>query len=465
MAGSSAPKPATDRTPATTRAAAPGRLRRMAGGAAEMVVVLALTLACFGGFLTLLGVAFPAAESLRGLLLQGRTTARTAASARGGAIAGTSTGGAFEEEIASLTVLRPDVRRRAQETIAWDPVRVNTPLHDRDAIQTGDDGRAHVRFDASNDLQIERNSFIVVTRLQPARKAVMEAPESGGDDQAPASLGQRLRGLAITEGDVLVRLRAPDETRLELSVSNVVARLADTTSDAPATFRVSVRKDRSATVAVLEGTLALESAERVVTVGSRQFSRVTADGDISAPRPMPVAPGDCAPASGALYEHLDLPPRVTFSWDRVPGATQYHLRAARDPEFKDMALDETVAADTLMWGRARPGQYWWDVAGVVDELEGLATRVRRLSVTRDAQPPPLVVQTPTALVHGQRLTLRGRTDPDARVFAMGRRAAVGADGEFHLDAELQPGANVVVVESVGAAGQTAYWSQVVHVKL
>ncbi len=473
MAGSSAPRRGTESAPSVAPRRKPGRWRalgsRLAGGSLELVAVLALTLAFFGSFLTLMGVMFPAGESLRDLALLGRSGADVAAvSARGAG--GDRAGDALsadEQAIASLDVLRPDVKHRSAETIAWDPVRQGQPLRDQDAVQTGADGRALVRFDAGNELHVEHNSLIVVTRLHPVPAPAVATPEHRAPE-APAGgsngADDRRRGLVLMEGELLARLQAPDRTALELSLPNIVARLADTTSGAPAKFRVQVRKDHSATVSVLDGRLNLESHSGVVSIGPRQFSRVTPEGDVSPPRALPSAPAECVPAAGSAFAHLDTPPRVTFAWKAVAGATQYRLRAARDADFRDVVLDETVPADTLTWGRAKPDRYWWQVSALVDDVEGMPTAPRTLVVRRDAAPPRLAVQSPPRIVHDPRVVLRGEADPRARVFVMGRRAELGGDGTFHIELELQPGANVVVVEAVDAAGLTSYWSQVVHVK-
>ena len=80
--------------------------------------------------------------------------------------------------------------RRASETIAWDPARNGDPLHDRDAVQTGTNGRALVRFGASNELQLERNSLVVVAGSDPA-------PAHAADDrqEGAAATGGVRRGV------------------------------------------------------------------------------------------------------------------------------------------------------------------------------------------------------------------------------------------------------------------------------
>ena len=117
-----------------------------------------------------------------------------------------------------------------------------------------------------------------------------------------------------------------------------------------------------------------------------------------------------------------------------------------------------------MWGRAALGRYWWQVAVVVGDVEGPPAAIRTLEVRRDVLLLRLAVQAPPRVVREAQLRLRGGAEPDARVFVMSRPAEVERSGEFQIDLELQPGANVLVVEAVDATGRTSYWSQVVHFK-
>ena len=132
--------------------------------------------------------------------------------------------------------------------------------------------------------------------------------------------------------------------------------------------------------------------------------------------------------------------------------------------FKDVLLDELVSADAMTWGRARPGVYWWQVAGVAQGVEGLAAPARRVRVQEGALPPSLSLNPAPAVVRTPLLLLSGQADPRARVYVMGRAAGVDDNGRFEIEIHLQPGANVLVVEAVDHEGRTSYWSQVVALK-
>ena len=154
---------------------------------------------------------------------------------------------------------------------------------------------------------------------------------------------------------------------------------------------------------------------------------------VSPPLSLAAAPALLAPAEDAAYAFLDLPPRITFVWRHVEKANNYRLRVARDAKFKDILLDEVVNADSMTWGRARPGVYWWQVAGVVQGVEGVAAPARRVRVQEDALPPSLSLNPPPAVVRTPLLLLSGQADPRARVYVMGQAAGVDGTGRFEIE--------------------------------
>jgi len=170
------------------------------------------------------------------------------------------------------------------------------------------------------------------------------------------------------------------------------------------------------------------------------------------------------PADGSSFPYLDLPPRVTFRWAPVEGADRYRVRAAKGTASREIALDEIVTTPSLTWGRLAVGSYTWYVAAIQDEIEGVPSAIRRLSVTLDGDLQPLRVEPPPALVEVSRFTLRGYADPRARVYVMGQRVGVTRDGSFEVEVPLKAGANVLLVEAVDPAGHSSYWSQVLRAR-
>ncbi|MDF1525880.1 MAG: hypothetical protein RRA15_12900 [bacterium] len=65
---------------------------------------------------------------------------------------------------------------------------------------------------------------------------------------------------------------------------------------------------------------------------------------------------------------------------------------------------------------------------------------------------------------GDKFELRGRTDPDVRIFVGGIPVKIDESGEFVHDLFLKRGFNVIVVEAVDKVGNVNYFSKVVNVE-
>jgi hypothetical protein len=89
--------------------------------------------------------------------------------------------------------------------------------------------------------------------------------------------------------------------------------------------------------------------------------------------------------------------------------------------------------------------------------------VRELVLATDSRPPDLALDATPKVVNVRSVTISGHTDPGARVFVGGQPAET-VEGNFRHVTQLDPGANVIVVESVDPTGNVAYASVVVVAK-
>ena len=412
----------------------------------EVFLAIAMTLACFSGFLALLSVAFPPGDDMRTLMAGVRLTAPQEAYSR---LFGADLLDPIESAsspVAKLTVRRRDVKRRLAGQIGWSPAASGLQLYDRDAVQTGPDGEAAIEYGPKVSVQVTENALVVVTGLHRGADPI-ESP----------------RGLALLQGDLSARIGGSYDTPLAVEIPAGRA-ILKTEPGGTADIRINVGRDRSASVAVLGGSLELAAKGHRVHVGPKQFSRVDSVGRIQEPRPIPNAPGALEPADGSSFPYLDLPPRVTFRWTPVEGADRYRVRVEKGPAFRDLALDEIVTTPSLTWGRLAVGSYRWSVAAIQDEIEGSPSASRKLAVTLEGDLLPLQVEPPPAQVDGSRFTVRGHTDPRARVYVMGQRLQVNRDGSFESEVRLKNGANLLLVEAVDPAGHSSYWSQVLRAR-
>ncbi len=437
---------APDQDVRPSKATGRSRLSGMGKPLLETFVAIAMTLACFSGFLALLSVAFPSGDDIRTLMTGLRPSGSREPSNRSLTAELLDPIASASSPVATLTVRRRDVKRRLAGQIAWTRASSGLELHDRDAVQTGPDGRASIEFGPKVAIQVEENALVVVSGLHLEADPV-DSP----------------RGLVLLQGDLSARIHGSDEAPILVEIPTGRA-LLKSAPGGTAAFRIDVAGDRSTSVAVLDGSLELAANGRKIRVGPSQFSRVGPGGQIQEPRPLPMTPAVLEPADESSFPYLDLPPRVTFRWSPVEGADRYRVRAAKGPAFSEFVLDEIVAAPSLTWGRLAVGSYHWSVAAIQDEIEGSPSKPRRLAVTREGDLEPLRVESPPAEIDGFRFTVRGYADPRARVYVMAQRVEVNRDGSFEAEVRLKAGANVLLVEAVDPAGHSSYWSQVLRAK-
>lgn len=458
MAGSSVHRLDTDRGPGLDTSLAgglpdgPGSLwRRVTAYLMEGVTAILLTLVFFSGFLWLLTFAFPAGQDLRSLMASRLANPTAAISGLVHESMGNrSSSWVTAEALASLKVLRPSVRTRGVGKIAWDLARSGLDLCSGDGVQTSDAGRALLSF-AEDQLELEENTLMVLGSAEVTSGTLV-----------PRSVS--VRGFTLLEGALTARVKDGGSGSVTLAMPQGVAVIEGSARSTPAEVRVSVQPDRSSVVAVVTGGATVRAGERQVALKAGQQSRIESGGQLRDPKPMPEPPSLEEPAEARAFPYLDLPPRVSFRWSESRGVEEWRLRIARDEAFRDVEVDETTRAPALEWGRLKPGTYYWRVAAVSEGLEGMPSETRRLTVQRETHPLSLTVQPLPRRVEGLSCVVQGTVDRRATVYVMGRQIEVRGDGSFVAEIQLAPGANVVLVEAVDAAGGSTYSSSVVHAK-
>jgi hypothetical protein len=110
-------------------------------------------------------------------------------------------------------------------------------------------------------------------------------------------------------------------------------------------------------------------------------------------------------------------------------------------------------------GNLKSGSYFWKVSSMADSIEGLFSKTGQFRVVKDQSPPSLKVRFPPKTLYSGRYTLRGKTEPGARVFVGGQRVKTTRSGNFEYNLKLKPGMNVIVVESVDGVDNVAYRSK------
>jgi hypothetical protein len=435
------PSPSAGARPAPQRRP---RARAALAAAAELALALVLAATCFAVVLLVLARAFPQATGIDELLqAEGASwEGAQAPAAHEGASAGTDGGWA----VALLTVLDNQVLRKGSGSLAWDPAHDGTKIARGDGVQTTREGMAVVTLDRDDWLRIGRNSLVMLP--QP------DAWDSGTRNAILDVVGGEVWGeFSGRKGSVrLTVVGARTPVRIESQPGEA----------APSRFKLAVRPDHTAYLAVYAGHVTLTAGGRSVTLRANEGVALRA-GELTGPvRALPPPPLVSDPDDGRAWRFREFPPAIAFRWPHDPAAPRHRLAIAKDDAFRAVVFEESIGADTLSLGSLGPGAYWWRLSTQQDGFDGPPSAARRMALELDDVPPPLEVAFPADPVADETCRIAGTTEPQGRVFVAGTEVATDADGHFATDTPLHPGSNLVVVEALDQAGNSTYRSRVVR---
>ncbi len=424
------------------------RLRRLRLATMEGGIAILIALLFFFIVLGIINVYLPLGTSVRELASSittpaAQTESRDVVISDGNESAGPSLA-------ARLREISNKVNVKSASDIAWSTAQVGRSLFDRDAIQTYEQARALVEFDENSYLDIGENSLVVFQQMEREIFA------------------REVRTFRVmVEGELRGRLLASGNGTTDLQISLPGAELrtqaaAGTGEDVE--FRVAVNADRSSTLAVYKGSADVLVGGKSVRLGSNVGLVIGPDGQMSAPVPLPPQPALRFPRNAQVRSFRSLPPKVTFSWKPTKSATGYRFVLARDPEFRQILLDERLTNTSFAHGNLKNGQYFWRVHTITGRLESAPSESRRLVMTQDDKPPMLRVQPPPKLVRSDTVAIRGKTEPNAKVYVEGKRVKLNREGAFEHQLRIEPGASLIVIEAIDPAGNVAYVTELVNGK-
>jgi hypothetical protein len=436
----------------------PGRTKKIVNYFTEGALAILLVLLCFGSFMYLLNAMFPTGTSLKSLITRQDGFDDDGSGAGGkrrlrldggeGDMADPSLRG---DLAAILSMARNTVKSKSADGIAWNSASVGHLLYDRDAVQTQKRSSAIITFDENARLDMGENSLVIIKRLT----------------QDPVHREKR-SFMVLVDGDLRGQMakEAADSVYLEIDTAAgaKVSTMGGAKAAGPVDFKVTVNPDKSSTISVYSGQAVVSAQGKTVKIGANQATVVALDGAPLDPRRIPDAVSLKRPGDKGFFTYRDLSPKVRFIWDDHKAADRYHFVLARDIEFKDVVTDEHLEQPKFTHGNLKYGTYYWKVSAIDHTTEGHFSTVRRLSVKQDNKPPVLKVTFPPKTMYGGRYTLRGKTEPGARVFVGGQRIKTTRDGRFKYNLMLKPGINVIVVEAFDSVNNMAYQSQSVNRK-
>ncbi|PLY01889.1 MAG: hypothetical protein C0623_04830 [Desulfuromonas sp.] len=351
---------------------------------------------------------------------------------------------------ATLELVRNSVKSKKANAIAWRNAQQGMQLSNLDAVQTLDQSSAVIKFDDNNVIDLGSNSLIVIRRME---KDLL--------------FKEKRSFMVVVDGQLRGRLGGDDagNVYLEVTTPNAVARLQSNPEDREGIeFKIDVNEDTASAVTIYSGSGEVEARGETVTVGKNQVTRIEGDLAPTEPVTLPDPVRLKSPVEEASFPYRSLPPRVRLTWQRQTEVSGYHLLLARNADFTEILIDQSLRQPEFVHGNLRAGEYFWKVSSINNAGEGSFSAVRRFYLHQDQTPPKLEVQFPAETVSLKTSEITGVTEPDATIFISGTEITPGSDGRFRHQLALNRGINIVVVEAVDPAGNISYQSQLVHGK-
>jgi hypothetical protein len=431
------------------------RLKKIIKGLSEGLLAVLVVLVFYSVFLYFLNALFPTGTSLKALIARQGPLDSTGLSEE-------KDRGLFSAEneresdaasvvAAVLSMTRNTVKSKGAGEIAWQTAREGISLYDRDAVQTLNRSAAVLQFAENTTLDMGANSLVIIKRLthDPVYR-------------------EKRSFMVLVEGDMRGKLAQSDQESVYLEIDTPGAKLRTQSgeqSGAPVDFKISVNPDKSTTISVYEGSAEITAEGETVTVDANQSTVVSLNQAPLDPRSLPKAVTLRKPSGNDIFFYRDLSPKIRFAWQTQPDASKYHFVLARDSGFRDIVTDEQFSGENFAHGNLKNGTYFWRVSAIEETIEGFFSETRQLRVIMDRKPPTLQVRFPPKTIRRGRYTLKGKTDPDARVFVSGKRVKTGKNGSFKYDLKLQPGINIIVVEAFDAVNNVTYRTKRINRKI
>lgn len=418
---------------------------------AENTLVIAMVLVCFAALQLLLGLVFPAGTSLRELMRHS-----SVAESRAGPGGDATDRGLFVdrsgEDVALGVVadMHRKVMAKTKASISWHSAQRGMALRNRDAIQTMKRASALIEFDDEQEVDIGENTLIILRGTE----------EHLLDDR-------RRSRLTMVGGELHGKLapRNGKSAQLVVETPTGIARFQpDGGKEGEAEFRVKVDPDGQATVIVDKGSANISSNGEEMQLGADEFTTITTSDGLGIRRGLAAAPRIESPAPGELFRYREVDPRIEFGWTKSFAADQYRLTLAKDEKFREVIYDRTLSSTEAAHQGLEPGSYHWRVVGVRNSFEVTRRAHGRFVVERDTAGPRLDVSFPDGVIHSDTYLLKGSTDPGSRLMIDGVAVPTNDRGEFEQTIRLEPGLNVVVVESFDRIGNVTYRSEMITSK-
>ena len=410
---------------------------------AEVGVSLVAVLASFLAMIGLLSWSFPQGQSLAQLMSNRQATLQSGQDANWVFTVGNDGRRRSYPVIAELTRMQHRVKDKLATAIAWSDSTTGLPLRDRHSIQTYTNSGATISFSDRTRVDLRENSLIVLRA--PTGKAVSRSPS-----------------LVILGGELSATLGGTTGDGFEIVMPNGTVQInGDAEADARGQLRVALGKDSTSTITVLNGVAQIMTETGTRRVPANEALTIRSDGSFGAIVSVPAPPRPQVPDDNLIVAYRVAPPPIRFDWIAPPEVNGYRLEIAYEAEFENLVYDGRIDEAQFEHGNLHDGTYYWRVISMTGEVAGPPSETRVLQTRQDLEPPLLSVAFPEGPVGAEMIVLRGNTEAGSRLFITDTEVTLSSEGTFETDVKLRRGVNVVVVESIDAAGNVSYESHLI----
>lgn len=411
----------------------------------EIFIILVLLSVFCGSTIFVTSIVFPSGMTLRDLMNRDSTAVAWQES---GAVLGTAQ---QNENLPGLPLpfsaevvwLLNDVRHKVSKDIAWRRSRLGMILSDNDALQTFEKSGARLVFDNDNILEVHENSLIIIDSAWVHERSRFPVKE------------YKLAIEGTFEGKIK---RDPlNEVHFKIMLEDEVVTIRPAKTETEEVTFKAIKTDTGAlSVAIYKGNAEIQIGEKVQKVPEEHAFTIESGAININPIELPPPPDLHSPPNNYSVIYRERPPKLDFSWSGIDSKLQYGFIMARDPDFKDIVIQEKINGDVFECHNLRAGQYYWKVFGMLDNLPSYSSEVRTLNVTEDRLAPVIKLKPIPKVVNEQRVVVQGKIEDGSQLSVLGETVNVRKNGYFSHAIDIDQGVNILVIEASDDAGNISY---------
>jgi hypothetical protein len=283
---------------------------------------------------------------------------------------------------ATVVKTRNSVKCKRSTAVSWEKILKGMLLYPHDALQTLANASAVIEFDAHNRTCLGEKTLIIIKQIEQ-----------------DLIFNDKRMFVLLVEGALRTQLSPSEVNGAYLNLETPQATLRMHGMDGMADARVVAGPDNTSTLSVYQGAVEVATQLERRTVRANQAIRIPLGKPLEAFIALPRPVGQLSPKD--MFQHFtkEHTGTIRFSWQQQPDATGYHFMLARDSNFKDLVVDETIRKNQFDRQYFLPGTYYWRVSMLAGDIEGYYSKTHRLHVYRQTPPPGLLADYPPEKVY------------------------------------------------------------------